>query len=105
MSTSLSHHLIFQNKPRNVRPLSLHMKNYSVPNQPKGFFFWRRKQKSLITRVTIEGLRLEKPEGLKNILLQSGKSNINIVYMQSEDAAVEWNMNHEDVYRNNCYIN
>lgn len=38
-------------------------------------------------RVTIEGLRLEKPEGLKNIL--SGKSNINIVYMQSEDAAVE----------------
>lgn len=31
-------------------------------------------------------------------------SNINIVYMQSKDEAVEWNMNHEDVYRNNCYI-
>lgn len=55
-------------------------------------------------RATIEGLRLEKPEGLINILLQSGKPNVNIVYMQSEDAAVEWNMNHEDVYRNNCYI-
>lgn len=52
--------------------------------------------------MSIKGLRLEKREGRKNILPQTGESNINIVYMQTEDAAVDWNMNH--VYRNDCYI-
>lgn len=43
-----------------------------------------RKIKSLII---IKGLRLEKLEGLKNILWQTGESNINLVYTQTEDVS------------------
>lgn len=63
-----------------------------------------KKKKILNYGVIIKGLRLEKLEGVKKILSQTGESNINTVSMQTEDAAVDWAMIHEDVHRNTCYI-
>lgn len=75
-----------------------------IQDQTNQKVFDLRKKKILNYGLIIKGLRLEKLEGVKKILSQTGESNINTVSMQTEDAAVDWAMNHEDVFRNNGYI-
>lgn len=75
-----------------------------IQDQTNQKVFDLKKKKILNYGVITKGLRLEKLEGVKKILSQTGESNVNTVSMQTEDAAVDWAVNHEDVYRNTCYI-